>query len=110
MQRLIMLIALAFALAATFGGASSSAIAYSSVTLPDTPAACSDVGPTLVVSFKPCGKTKSGIVIPCLCQPGILAENQVLVTPPNGVTPYETVLTQHAGHSAEVWVPPPIAS
>lgn len=81
MQRLMPLIAALFVLASVWGGANSYALAYSSA-VPDmsiadggadfclAPSADSDP----VVSFKACGKKKTGIVLPCNGHPGLLAE------------------------------------
>ncbi|WP_152558312.1 hypothetical protein [Devosia sp. LC5] len=80
MQRFLPLIAALFTLASVWGGASGYAMAYSSdmpgVTIPAgddfclAPLAESDP----VVSFKVCGKKKTGIVMPCNGHPGILAD------------------------------------
>lgn len=81
MQRLMPLIAALFVLASVWGGANSYAMAYSS-TVPATIIAdggedfclapSTDSDP--VVSFKACGKKKTGIVLPCNGHPGIVAE------------------------------------
>ncbi len=80
MQRFLPLITVLFTLASVWGGASGYAMAYSSdvpsvaITAADdvcfAPAAESDP----VVSFKPCGKKQTGIVMPCNGHPGILAD------------------------------------
>jgi hypothetical protein len=81
MQRFLPVIAVLFTLASVWGGATGYAMAYSS----DVPsvaitAAADDfcLAPgeqsDPVVSFKVCGKKKTGIVMPCNGHPGILAD------------------------------------
>ena len=76
MQRLVAVIAVVFALAAALGVATNHAMAYSSVAVaaPTDVAACSEGDTAVVVSFKSCGKKRSGIVMPCSQHAGVLPQ------------------------------------
>lgn len=74
MQRLFAVIAVVFTLAATLGVATNHAMAYSSTAIaaPVDDVLCGEADTAVVVSFKSCGKKRSGIVMPCSLHAGVL--------------------------------------
>ncbi|MGV8854589.1 MAG: hypothetical protein ACOH2L_08055 [Devosia sp.] len=86
MRRLVTLIAVLFAFAAVGGVATTNAMAFSSIApvLSQT-ASCSDAAPmAAAVQFKSCGKKRSGLVMPCPPQIGMLVSVQVVLPAQDG--------------------------